>query len=56
VLCLAGAFGYYALGALAELGARDAWLGANLAAWIPNLVFGVLAIVLIAAQQDRIPR
>jgi lipopolysaccharide export system permease protein len=56
VLCLAGAFGYYALGALAEMGARDAWLGASLAAWIPNLVFGVLAIVLVAARRDRIPR
>jgi len=54
-VCLFAAFGYYALAAVAEIAAREAWLGAGLATWLPNLLFTALAIGLIAALRNRIP-
>ena len=54
-VCLFAAFGYYALTAVSEIAAQEAWLGAGLATWLPNLLFTALAIGLIAALRNRIP-
>ena len=54
-VCLFAAFGYYALAKVTEIAAREAWLGAGLATWTPNLIFAALAIGLIAALRNRIP-
>jgi lipopolysaccharide export system permease protein len=54
-VCLSAALGYYALASLTEIAAREAWLGAGLATWLPNLLFTTLAIGLIAALRNRIP-
>jgi lipopolysaccharide export LptBFGC system permease protein LptF len=56
ILSLLAAFGYYALAAVMEIAARDAWIGASVAAWTPNVVFGVLAVVLIGSRRSRIPK
>ena len=55
LVCLFAAFGYYALATVTEIAAREAWLGAGLATWLPNLVFTALAIGLNAAFRNRIP-
>lgn len=54
LLSLAVAFGYYALGTTMELAAQEAWLGPALAAWVPNLAFLILAIVLFMSFRNRI--
>jgi lipopolysaccharide export system permease protein len=56
ILSLVAAFAYYALAALMEIAAREAWFGAEIAIWIPNGVFAVLAVVLITTRRDWIPR
>jgi lipopolysaccharide export system permease protein len=56
ILSLLAALGYYALAAIMEIAAREAWLGVGFAIWVPNLVFAALAVFLIAARRTRIPR
>jgi lipopolysaccharide export system permease protein len=53
---LIAAFGYYALGAVCESLALNSWVGPATAQWIPNAVFGSLALVLIVRGRNRIPR
>jgi lipopolysaccharide export system permease protein len=55
LLCLVAAFGYYALGALAESMAQEHWIGAAAASWIPNAIFAVLGLTLAVLEQRRIP-
>ena len=54
MLCVSAAMGYYALGALMEVSARNGWLNAGIATWIPNIVFAGLALVLFAKSRERI--
>jgi lipopolysaccharide export system permease protein len=54
ILCLIMALGYYALAALTEIAAREAWIGVGLASWTPNLLFGASAIVIALAHRNRI--
>jgi lipopolysaccharide export system permease protein len=56
LLVLAAAFGFYALGALAEEMALRDLIGPAWARWIPNAVFGVAALLLIGLEQRRVPR
>ena len=55
LLILSVAFGYYALTAAMQAVAHNAWLGAGLATWTPNLIFAGLAILLSRIEQRRIP-
>jgi LPS export ABC transporter permease LptF len=55
IMSLLVAMGYYAFTAVMEIAAREAWLGAALASWIPNIVFAALALILIATHRTRIP-
>jgi len=55
LLVLVASFGYYALGALCEVSARGGWINPALAQWLPNLIFGSLAIALVRHGRDRIP-
>lgn len=52
---LIAAFGYYALGSVCESLAHSGWVGPATAMWIPNCVFGALAIVLILRGRNQIP-
>lgn len=51
---LVAAFGYYALGSLAEAMAHDGWLGAAAASWLPNGVFAIVAVALALREPGRI--
>ena len=55
LLVLATAFGYYALGALAEAMAQRSLFGPATAQWLPNLVFAALALGLIWHGRNRVP-
>ncbi len=55
LLVLAVAFGYYALAAAMETMARQPWLSASVASWIPNILFAVLGLGLILRETRRIP-
>jgi lipopolysaccharide export system permease protein len=54
LISLVAAFAYYALAALMEIFAREAWLSAAVSAWIPNIFFAALAIGLIASRRAKI--
>ncbi len=41
------AFAYYGLFSQARFLALDGWMAANIALWIPNLVFGAIAALLV---------
>lgn len=55
-IALTAAFGYFALGTLAESIAQQGWLSPGLASWIPNAVFAAAALILARIVQRRIPR
>ncbi len=41
------AFGYYGLFSQARFLALEGWMAANVALWIPNLIFGAIAVLLV---------
>lgn len=55
-IALAAAFAYFGLGNLAESIAKQGWLSAAQASWIPNGVFLIAALLLARFVRDRIPR
>ena len=55
LLVLSVAFGYYALAAAMETMAQQAWLGAGVASWIPNLVFATAGLSLALFARKRLP-
>jgi len=55
LLVLSVAFGYYALAAAMETVAQQAWLGAGVASWIPNLVFAIAGLSLALHARRRLP-
>ncbi len=55
-VALAAAFAYFGLGNLAESIAKQGWLSAAQASWIPNAVFLIAAFLLTRLVRDRIPR
>ena len=55
LLVLSVAFGYYALAAAMETMAQQAWLGAGVASWIPNLVFAAAGLLLALYARRRLP-
>jgi LPS export ABC transporter permease LptF len=55
LLVLSVAFGYYALAAAVETLAQQAWLGAGVASWIPNLVFAAAGLLLALYARRRLP-
>ncbi len=54
LISLLAATCYYALAALMEIAAREAWLDPALASWTPNVVFLIIAISLVAMRRTRI--
>jgi lipopolysaccharide export system permease protein len=54
LLVLSVAFGYYALAAAMETMAQQAWLGAGVASWIPNLVFAAAGLSLAFYARRRL--
>jgi lipopolysaccharide export system permease protein len=55
-IALAAAFGYFALGSVAESIVQQRWLPAATASWIPNGVVLVAGLFLTHAVRNRIPR
>ncbi len=55
LLSLLTATCYYALAAVMEIAAREAWLDPALASWTPNVIFLAIAISLVAMRRTRIP-
>ncbi|MEZ4333472.1 MAG: LptF/LptG family permease [Myxococcota bacterium] len=55
-IALAAAFGYFALGVVAESIVQHGWLPAAVASWLPNAIYFVLALGLARFVRRRIPR
>ncbi len=55
-IALAAAFAYFGLGNLAESIAKQGWLPAAQASWIPNAVFLIAALLLARFVRHRLPR
>ena len=55
-IALAAAFGYFALGVVAESIVQNGWLPAAVASWLPNAVYLALALGLTRFVRHRIPR
>ncbi len=55
-IALAAAFAYFGLGNFAESIAKQGWLPAAQASWIPNAVFLIAALLLARFVRHRLPR
>lgn len=56
LLCLILVFSYYALMALGQFIARAGLANATLALWLPNVLFGIVAIALLWRDGRSVPR